>query len=142
MSDKWPCADVRCWDRDLAQQKQIEQLEIKVKDQKAKQATCVVELAAMKQERDEAEWREKQWEHDYATDLKAAHAERDGQAMQIDALRTHLSATITEKDRLKEALSMTEAFLLQNKNIGLLWNGPQELALSTIQAALRGTQEP
>ena len=32
------------------------------------------QLAAMTQERDEAERREKQWEHDYATDLKAAHA--------------------------------------------------------------------
>jgi chromosome segregation ATPase len=37
----------------------------------------VAQLAAMKQERDEAERREKQWEHDYATDLNAAHAERD-----------------------------------------------------------------
>jgi hypothetical protein len=61
------------------------------------------QLAAMKQERDEAERREKQWEHDYAIDLKAAHAERDGQAMQIDALRTHLSAAITERNQLKEA---------------------------------------
>ena len=36
------------------------------------------------------------------------------------------------------AWASAQAFLLHNKGIGLLWNGPQELALGTIRAALRG----
>ena len=36
--------------------------------------------------------------------LAAMTQERDGQAIRIDALRTHLSSTIAERDRLKEAL--------------------------------------
>ena len=105
-------------------------------------ATLQAQLAAIKQERDEAEYALQskgyrkscdimacncgdQWNHGghaqerlrelrdalpfvngktlltIATDLVE---ERDGQAMQIDALCTHLSATITERDRLKEAV--------------------------------------
>jgi chromosome segregation ATPase len=127
---------------DAALRAKVEALErevVRLKDKWQERRTNLIEyyeaqLAAMKQERDEAERREQQWEHDYATDLKAAHAERDGQAMQIDALRTHLSATITEKDRLKEALEALEA-LDRMTNIHKI----QDLdAHAVIHKALRG----
>ncbi len=71
----------------------------------------------------------------YEAQLAAMTQERDGQAMQIDALRTHLSATIAERDRLKEALKaldrMTNIHKIQDLD-----------AHAVIHKALRGTQEP
>jgi hypothetical protein len=83
------------------------------------------QLAATTQERDEAERREKQWEVDYAADLKQIIAERDrlkealrfyrdpqtygisgGSVDRIiqDAGKRAQAALVAERDRLKEAL--------------------------------------
>lgn len=47
---------------------------------------------------------------DVKTQLATVTAERDGLAMQIDTLRTHLSAAIAERDRLRAELREKNGF--------------------------------
>ena len=103
--------------RALGSLDRIEQLEKDCNHQTRQRAYAIEENLALKSQ------------------LAAMTAERDGQAMQIDALRTHLSATITDRDRLKKALQAVSPIVWE-------WISPEsetECAVAKLMdAALRG----